>query len=138
MDSLEKRVAICPLPINAPASLGYAMVEAQLSAIQATLNEYPLCQQIVLFLVENQNAMDTVRGIATCWIGCDEAAALAALERLILCGAVIAHRLRSGTLYALTPDHAVRDSLRTAVDDLRKWLEPTSTQLDTEPVSETA
>jgi hypothetical protein len=88
------------------------MVEDQSNAIAETLNESPLCQKIISFLVENQTAMDTLRGIAICWVGSDEPAVQAALDRLILCGTLITHRRRSGTLYALTPDVAVRNWLR--------------------------
>ncbi len=95
--------------------MGSLMTEAQRNLVDGTLNEYPLCEQIVEFLLANQNAMDTVRGIASCWVGCDEAAVQVALERLSVCGVVITHRLRSGTLYAFTPDQAIRDSLRETI-----------------------
>ncbi len=95
--------------------MGSFMTEAQRDLVDGTLNEYPLCEQIVEFLLANQNAMDTVRGVANCWVGCDEAAAQVALERLSMCGVVITHRLRSGTLYAFTPNQAIRDSLRETI-----------------------
>ena len=84
------------------------MTDPQTSSIAATMKEYPLCQQIILFLIENESAMDTVKGIAACWVGCDEVAVQAALDRLLICGAVIAHTLTSGTLYGLTRNQATR------------------------------
>ena len=85
------------------------------ASLAAALEEFPLCRKIILFLIENENAMDTARGIAVCWVESDEVAVQAALDRLIMCGAVSAHMLRSGTLYSLTPNQSVRAQLRTAV-----------------------
>ena len=59
------------------------MTDPQTNLIVATMKEYPLCQQIILFLIENESAMDTVKGIAACWVGCDEVAVQAALDRLL-------------------------------------------------------
>ncbi len=84
----------------------------QPNVIWEILNESPLCRQIISFLLKNQNAMDTLRGVATCWVETDEPAALAALDRLIMCGTIITHRRRSGTLYALSPDTTIRNWLR--------------------------
>ncbi len=114
------------------------MVEAQVNAIQATLDEYPLCLQIIRFLLEHQNAMDTLRGISACWVASDEPAVQAALDRLIQCGTLITHRRRSGTLYALTPDVAVRDWLRTSVGDIHKLIPPVSPELAANPVQPSA
>jgi hypothetical protein len=83
------------------------MIGPQIDSISATLKEYPLCQQIIHFLLENRNAMDTVKGIAACWIDCDEVAVQSALDRLLICGAVTAHSLTSGTIYGLTRDQAI-------------------------------
>lgn len=85
------------------------------SSIYSTLKGCPLCQEITRFLIRNENAMDTARGIASFWVGRDELAVKAALERLIICGAVTIHTLSSGTLYGLTRDQEIRAWLRTAL-----------------------
>ena len=95
------------------------MSDPQISVILATLREHPLCREIVRFLIENESAMDTVRGIAACWVGCDEVAVQSALDRLITCGAVIGHSLSSGTLYGFTRNQAVRTELRASLDRRR-------------------
>lgn len=97
------------------------MDESQRIAFQTMIGEYPLCKQIMAFLLKNQNAMDTLRGIATCWVSYDETAVQAALDRLILCGAVISYRRRSGTLYALTPEEGIRTWLRSAGGNGNAW-----------------
>ncbi len=91
------------------------MSDPMLASITATLDEFPLCRKILLFMVENENAMDTARGIAVCWVQSDEVAVHSALDQLILCGAVSAQRLSSGTLYGLTRNQSVRTWLRAAV-----------------------
>lgn len=82
-------------------------------SIAATLKENPLGEQIVLFLMENEAAMDTARGIAAWWVGCDEVAVQAALDRLIACGVITAYTFSSGILYGLTRDEDMRVWLRT-------------------------
>jgi hypothetical protein len=81
--------------------------------IAAILEADPLGQQIVLFLLDNETAMDTTRGIATWWVRSDEVAVQASLDRLIACGVVIAHIFTSGILYGLTRDQQIRTWLRT-------------------------
>ncbi len=82
------------------------------SSIAIAIGADPICLRIVRFLLENESAMDTAKGIAAWWVRCDEIAAQVALDRLIACGAVIAHTLTSGPLYGLTRDEEVRDWLR--------------------------
>jgi hypothetical protein len=82
-------------------------------SIAATLKENPLGEQIVLFLMENEAAMDTARGIAAWWVGCDEVAVQAALDRLIACGVITAYTFSSGILYGLTRNEDTRVWLRT-------------------------
>jgi hypothetical protein len=112
-----------------PSVTEFPMTDPQTSFIAATLKEYPLCRQIILFLVENESAMDTVKGIAACWVDCDEVAVQAALDRLLTCGAVIAHTLTSGTLYGLTRNQATRTWLSGSLGAWhRRWAEaPQST-----------
>jgi hypothetical protein len=80
--------------------------------IESTLNTNPLCQAIVLFLLKNETAMDTARGIAAWWIRQDEVAVQAALDRLMSCGVVTAHTYSSGILYGLTRSPEIRVWLR--------------------------
>ena len=91
------------------------MSDPLISSIDSTLKDYPLCRQIIRFLIKNKSAMDTTKGIASCWVGADEAAVQSALDRLSLCGAITAHTLRSGTLYGLTQDQGIRAWLDKAV-----------------------
>jgi hypothetical protein len=81
-------------------------------SIESTLNTNPLCQAIVSFLLQNEAAMDTARGIAAWWIRQDEVAVQAALDRLITCGVLTAHTYSSGILYGLTRDPEIRGWLR--------------------------
>ena len=83
--------------------------------IVETFKEFPLCRKIILFLVENENAMDNALGIATCWVDSDEVAVQAALDRLIRCGALSAYTFSSGTLYGLTRNQSARARLRAAL-----------------------
>jgi len=82
------------------------------NSIATILNADPLSEQIVLFLLENETAMDTARGIANWWVRRDELAVQAALDRLIACGVVTPHTFTSGILYALTRNQTIRDWLR--------------------------
>ncbi len=82
------------------------------SSIVATLDSYALCEQIVLFLLKNESAMDTVKGIASWWLGCEEMAAQDALDRLVGCGVLAAHTLTAGTVYRLTRNPEIRAWLR--------------------------
>ena len=82
------------------------------NSIGATLQGDPLSEQIVLFLLENETAMDTARGIASWWIRRDELAVQAALDRLIACGVITPHVFTSGILYSLTRNQEIRDWLR--------------------------
>ncbi len=83
-----------------------------MTSIESILNTNPLCQAIVLFLLKNETAMDTARGIAAWWIQQDELAVQAALDRLISCGVVAAHTYSSGILYGLTRNPEIRGWLR--------------------------
>ena len=89
------------------------MSEQISSAISAALKESPICNQIVKFLIDNETAMDTVKGVAAWWLGCDEIAAQAALDQLMACGVVTVRTRISGPLYGFTADPDLRSSLRT-------------------------
>ena len=83
-----------------------------MTSIKATLNANPLCQHIVFFLLKNETAMDTAKGIAAWWIQHDEVAVQVALDQLIACGVVVPHTLQSGQIYGLTRDPGIRGWLR--------------------------
>ncbi len=82
------------------------------SYIAATLDAHPLCEQVVHFLLKNEYAMDTVKGIASWWLGCEEMAARDALDRLVSCGVLSTHTLTAGTAYSLTRNPEIRVWLR--------------------------
>jgi len=86
--------------------------EGVTNSIATTLSADPLSEQIVLFLLENETAMDTARGIANWWVRHDELAVQAALDRLISCGVITPHTFTSGILYALTRNQTIREWLR--------------------------
>ena len=85
------------------------------TAIATILRDSSVCQQIVTFLLENETAMDTAKGVAAWWLGCDEMAAQAALDQLTECGAVSVRTLISGSLYGLSRDPNIRTSIRVAL-----------------------
>jgi hypothetical protein len=74
-----------------------------------------LSREILRFLLDNESAMDTVKGVAAWWVRRDELAVQPSLHHLFSCGVVQAYSLTSGaTLYALTKDPETRAWLRTA------------------------
>ncbi len=81
-------------------------------SIADILNAQPLCQQIAQFLLENEHALDTTRGIAAWWVRSDEIAVQAALDQLIACGVIALYPFTSGMLYGLTRDQEIRAWLR--------------------------
>lgn len=85
------------------------------TAIATILRDSSVCRQIVTFLLENETAMDTVKGIAAWWLGCDDMVAQAALDQLTGCGVVDVRTLISGSLYGLTRDPNIRTSIRVAL-----------------------
>jgi hypothetical protein len=86
--------------------------EQTVAAIESALRDDAVSRRIVRFLLDNEAAMDTAKGIAAWWIQSDEIAVQTALDRLIACGAVTAHTMTSGTLYGLTRNAEVRAALR--------------------------
>ncbi len=90
-----------------------------ITIIEATLGGDPLCREIVLFLLENETAMDSAKGIASWWVRCDELAVHAALDRLIACGVIVPHTFTSGILYGLTRNPEIRAWLRSKYSNIR-------------------
>jgi hypothetical protein len=68
----------------------------------------PLCREVVRFLLEHPNAMDTVDGIAAWWAHCDPIAAQAAIDGLIRAGVVECHTFSGRAMYRLTRDPRLR------------------------------
>ncbi len=87
-----------------------------INSILVTLQEDPLGEQIVLFLLGNETAMDSAKGIANWWVRHDELAVQAALDRLIACGVITPYTFASGTLYGLTRNPEIRTWLRATYD----------------------
>src|SRR4030042_6772749 len=87
----------------------------EFSAIAAILESDPLSCEIVRFLLDNESAMDSAKGIAAWGVHNDQLAVRPSLHRLFACGAVQAHPLSSGTtVYGLTQNPEVRAWLRSA------------------------
>ncbi len=96
------------------------MTEPAMTYVEASLNAHPLCREIVQFLIEHENAMDTVKGIADCWVQNDMAAVQTALDRLISCGLVNIYTFSSGPLYGLTRSAEMRAWLRASYPQTRE------------------
>ena len=104
------------MPTSNPVN---AMPNPTVLAISAAVEADPLSRNILVFLLENQNAMDSAKGIAAWWVHSDELAVQSSLNRLFACGAIAAHTLSSRTtLYGLTPDVEVRTQLRSTLGGL--------------------
>jgi hypothetical protein len=80
--------------------------------IEAALNVHPLSEKILRFLAEHEGAMDTIQGIARCWVDSDEVAVQPVLEGLVSAGLIVGNTVRSGTYYCLTPNPRVRKQLK--------------------------
>jgi len=86
------------------------------ASITATLEADPLSGDILRFLLKNQAAMDSAKGIAAWWVRKDELAVRPSLDRLFACGAIVAHTLSSGvTVYGLSQNPDIRIWLRSAL-----------------------
>ena len=84
-----------------------------IEAIEAALKEHPLSQQILQFLIEHDGAMDTIDGVAKCWVNSDPVAVKSVLDSLQNAGVVVTRILSSGTYYRLTTNAEVQTWLRT-------------------------
>ena len=96
-----------------------AMPNPTLLAISAAVEADPHSRDILLFLLNKPNAMDSAKGIASWWVHGDEVAVQSSLNRLTACGAIVAHTLSSRTtLYGLTPDVDLRQQLKSILGGL--------------------
>ena len=80
----------------------------RVAQIEQAILDSAECSGILRFLVANETAMDTVHGIAACWVNRDPIAVRSALDRLIWCGVVESHTVGTGTLYGLTRESSLR------------------------------
>jgi hypothetical protein len=77
----------------------------------------PVCRDIVQYLMHNNDAVDTSRGIAQWWIRRDVAATQEALMKLQDLGVVQTHVVQDRTfVYAYTKRSVVRQSLARYLD----------------------
>jgi len=83
------------------------------AAIEAVVKEHPLSQQVLEFLIEHEAAMDTVDGVATCWVNSDPVAVKSVLDSLQSAGVVATEVLSCGTYYRLTANAEIRMWLKT-------------------------
>lgn len=81
-------------------------------AIEAALKAHPLSEKILQFLAEHEGAMDTIHGVARCWVDSDEIAVQAVLEQLVSAGVIVSYTLSSGTYYRLTSDRNIREQVK--------------------------
>ena len=80
--------------------------------IDVALKAHPLSEKILRFLAEHEGVMDTIHGVARCWVDSDEVAVQPILEQLVSAGVIVKHTLSSGTYYGLTSDRSVREQLK--------------------------
>lgn len=77
----------------------------------------PVCRDIVQYLMHNNDAVDTARGIAQWWIRRDVVATQEALMKLQDLGVVQTHVVQDRTfVYAYTKRSVVRQSLARYLD----------------------
>ena len=82
------------------------------TALRDLIARDPVCRAIVRYLMLNNDAADTARGIAEWWIGQDVVATQNALMKLQRCGVVQSHVVQDNTfVYAYTKRAVVRQSL---------------------------
>jgi predicted transcriptional regulator len=81
-------------------------------AIDMALKVHPLSEKILQFLAEHEGVMDTIHGVARCWVDSDEVAVQPILEQLVSAGLIVKYTLSSGTYYSLTSDQNVREHLK--------------------------
>ena len=78
----------------------------------------PVCRQIVQYLMRNNEAADTARGIAEWWIRRDVRSTQAALSKLQECGVVQSYVVQDSTfVYAYTKRVVLRQSLARHLQD---------------------
>jgi len=98
------------------------------TALRDLLARDVVCREIVQYLMRNNEAADTARGIAEWWINRDVPSTRQALSKLQKCGVVQSHMVQDDTfVYAYTKRAVLRQSLarylqETIVPDAAKEL----------------
>ena len=78
-----------------------------------------MCREIVQYLMRNNEASDTPRGIAEWWIGRDVASTQEALVKLQACGVVQSYLVQDHTcVYEYTKRAVLRQSLARHFQDM--------------------
>ena len=101
-----------------------------IEAIEVVLRAHPLSEKILQFLTEHEGAMDTIHGVARCWVDSDEIAVQAVLEQLVSAGVIVSHTLSSGTYYRLTSDRNIREQVKANLGGLSFQQQPVPGQND--------
>ena len=84
----------------------------RVAALRDLLARDPVCREIVRYLTRNNDAVDTVRGIAEWWIQRDVPSTSEALSKLQECGVVQSYPVQDNTfVYAYTKKAVLRQSL---------------------------
>lgn len=84
----------------------------RVTALRDLLACDPVCREIVQYLMRNNEAADTARGIAEWWIQRDVSSTSAALSKLQACGVVRSYAVQDNTVvYAYTKKAVLRQSL---------------------------
>ncbi|HYS19403.1 MAG TPA: hypothetical protein VET45_20925 [Candidatus Binatia bacterium] len=82
------------------------------TALRDLLARDAVCREIVQYLMRNNEAADTARGIAEWWINRDVPSTRQALSKLQKCGVVQSHMVQDDTfVYAYTKRAVLRQSL---------------------------
>ena len=107
---LRQHAALTPAPES-----GHSRV----TPLRDLLASDPVCREIVQYLMRNNEASDTPRGIAEWWIRRDVASTQEALMKLQTCGVVQSYLVQDNTcVYAYTKRAVLRQSLARHFQDM--------------------
>ena len=107
---LRQHAALTPAPES-----GHSRV----TTLRDLLASDPVCREIVQYLMRNNEASDTPRGIAEWWIRRDVASTQEALMKLQTCGVVQSYLVQDNTcVYAYTKRAVLRQSLARHFQDM--------------------
>jgi hypothetical protein len=81
-------------------------------SVEVAVKSHPLCERIAEFVTRNERAMDTLRGIAKCWVNSDEIAVKSALETPLAARVLVSQSVGSGTYYSQNPDARLKRWLK--------------------------
>jgi len=107
---LHQHAALTPAPDS---------VHSRATTLRDLLASDPVCREIVQYLMRNNEASDTPRGIAEWWIRRDVASTQEALVKLQACGVVQSYLVQDHTcVYAYTKRAVLRQSLARYFHDM--------------------